>query len=76
MWCKSMLYWKYYVCRIKMLGEYNWKINSKERSFYVCRIKMLGEYNRLLQWVTVQMVYVTLKWQGEYNENGTLIEIK
>ena len=59
-----------------MLGEYNWKINSKERSFYVCRIKMLGEYNRLLQWVTVQMVYVTLKWQGEYNENGTLIEIK
>ena len=76
MWCKSMLYWKYYVCRIKMLGEYNsnWKQDTVPK--YVCRIKMLGEYNRLLQWVTVQMVYVTLKWQGEYNENGTLIEIK
>ena len=76
MWCKSMLYWKYYVCCIKMLGEYNRYMNMKRTSRYVCCIKMLGEYNRLLQWVTVQMVYVTLKWQGEYNENGTLIEIK
>ena len=41
-----MLYWKFGVYQIKILGEYNSVVGNPLVVSGVCHIKMLGEYNR------------------------------